>query len=74
MKSKASAEISCIDYLSELQDINFKPIPAFEVIHGKSITTEDTFILSDLKYISIWFGKHLNGRATYIFANRSRPL
>jgi hypothetical protein len=69
--AKASAEeINCIDYLSELQDANFKPIPAFEVIpHGNSTSTEDTFIFTvrSKTHLYLVWESTLNGRATYIF-------
>jgi hypothetical protein len=73
--AKASAEeVNCIDYLSELQDTNFKPVPAFEVVpHGNSMTTEDTFIFtvqSQMHLYLVWEST-LNGRATYIFVTDS---
>jgi hypothetical protein len=70
--AKASSDDTiCIDYLTEIQDARFKPVPAFEVIsNGNSIVTEDTFIftISNKEHLFLVWESTLHGRATYIFA------
>ncbi len=63
-------EVTAIDYLITLQDIAFKPVPAFEIIpSANSISTEDTFIFTTRRaddLFLIWEST-LAGRATYVF-------
>ena len=63
-------EIDCVEYLTQSQDSEFKPVPAFEVIsNGHIVTTEDTFIFT-ISYqgrLYLVWQSTLHGRATYMF-------
>lgn len=65
-----SDEVQYINYLSDLQDKSFKPVPAFEIIpNGLSFQTEDTFIftISTQEIVYLVWESTVKGRATYVF-------
>jgi|GEM_PF-3165987 len=69
--AKANTEdFNFIDYLTEKQAPEYKPIPVFEIIPtGQTFHSEDTFIFTiriGSTYYLIWEST-LPGRATYIF-------